>query len=59
MASNTQKFKRVRARKNTQMGKTRKRLVRANGTTPKFAIHTDKPGTREVDVTSLHINENE
>ena len=40
MASNTQetRYKRHLRRKN--MGKERKRKIRANGTTPAFAIHT-------------------
>jgi len=59
MASNAQKKKRVQARKRIKEGKARKRVVRANGTTPKFAIHPDKPGRKAVDIASVSINKAE
>jgi len=56
MASNAQKKKRVRRKKIAASGKTRKRLVRANGSTPKFAIHKDKVSAKTVDVASLKLS---
>ncbi|MCD4652555.1 hypothetical protein K8T06_01315 [bacterium] len=59
MASNAQQKKRTRRKKIAKSGKTRKRLIRTTGTTPKFAIHTDKPSKRAVDISLLKLNEEE
>jgi hypothetical protein len=40
MASNTQETRYKRSLRRKNMGKERKRKVRANGSTPAFAIHT-------------------
>ena len=59
MASNAQKKKRIDRKKTAKAGKDRKRLVRRNGTTPKFEIHPGKMGRKHVDVASLKIDETE
>ncbi|MBN1295652.1 hypothetical protein JXA80_02660 [bacterium] len=57
MASSTQKKKRTTRKKISKQGKSRKREVRINGTTPAFPIHPDKPGRKVVDVTALKIGD--
>lgn len=42
MVSRTRVSKRRRQAKQTKSGKKRKRTLRAKGSTPKFAVHTDK-----------------
>ena len=54
MASPRQKQKRIKKRKSITCGRARKRLIRANGSTPKFPIHPDKPG-KTVDVAALKL----
>jgi hypothetical protein len=54
MASNRQKKKRIQKRKMTTRGKSRKRLIQAKGTTPKFPIHPEKLA-KTIDVTTLKL----
>jgi len=42
MASLTNKTRKIRSRKKARAGTDRKRKLRTQGTTPKFAVHQDK-----------------
>ena len=42
MGSNRKRTLKIRNARDTRMGKKRKKLIRRNGTTPVFPIHTEE-----------------